>query len=184
MEAAMAKILKGPVPVKVPKYPYQAQALRDELTKYESAGKIRLSRFQFWKRTPGPIERQVGLLKAKVEALENEFLEGFLCPISEAEMWECRAYYTAMRLHIRRVFKWNDDISDTMRKDQETAVDLVCDSAFVARQILCSLKRKVGEGFERILTEQELTQIDPRVFSGLYEIYAKEFLLTEDEKKN
>ena len=94
-EKAMRKLSRESAPAKVLRAPYQLAQARMAIERFEAAKNIKTeSRVRsFFRRNRGadaPLDIQLKALKIREEALANDFIEGTLTPLTEAETWEVR----------------------------------------------------------------------------------------------
>ncbi len=180
---ALAKLTKAPFTI--PRFPKQRTLLaqaRSELAKFEAGQKVSLKRLAFfssWRKTQGPIEKQVAAIKAQIASLEADCIEGVLVPLTEAEDLECRAHYVATLERLKETLK------EFSKQERETASELVSHTAYAAKFVQCSLKKSKKDGNGEWVRALESTQgIDPSVIKDIHGLYVAAFVLSQAEKKN
>jgi len=184
---SMGKLLKVSYPVTVMKFKYQILEMEEEIKHLSHAKKIPIRKrlIPLFQATPVilPIEKRIDQLKLVILELGKEKIDGVITPLTEADIWECRCHYTAMRLHLKK--SQHDTLTADANQSFEQALEICCNAVLLAKQIECFMKKKEKEGdnWVRLLTYEQTSKLDPRILAELYNIYNQEFVLTDEQIK-
>jgi hypothetical protein len=194
--AGMEKLMRRGKPVRVLRRISalsRARATLDTMKQVSNEGRGILARFKAI--LPGvkqdqPYEKQVVQAQALVDQLENDWIEGVLTPLTEAEAWAVRAHYTHLSLYLTRQLTQEGNTPEKVAANAAATetVDILGNQAWMAKWVGYSLKRTPEDG-RRTATEPYWPEaiipadLDPMVIGQLFSIYHEAFTPTEAELK-
>ena len=190
--AGMEKLMRRSKPVRVLRRISalsKARATLDTMKQVSGEGRGILARFRAM--LPGvqdeqPLEKQLAQAQALVDLLENDWIEGELTPLTEAEAWGVRAHFTHLSLFLKRQLTQEGNTPEKVaaNKAADETVEILGNQAWMAKWVGYSLKRKEGRSLEPYWPDAIIpADLDPMVIAQLFGIYHAAFTPTEDELK-
>lgn len=136
------------------------------------------------------IQGKLAEIKGQMDKLEDRKLHGILTPITVTENYECQAHYYAVRRQVEASFP-KENTTPAERKAQEEAINFTAYHALNAKKVELALKKAIEvdgqfvlrQPVQRLLTQKEARELDPRISMEIYEAYTQNFELTDDEIK-
>lgn len=183
----MAKLMKEKVEITVPRYQYQILDLKKEIESLSKSARVRTSKkvLAFWRKQENEvISKKLDFLRARLIEMEAEVINGYLTPLTELEMWDCRCVYARTRIFLKNS-QAVEELTPEARRASDEAIDLISNGALIAKQIECVLKKKekVAGQWVRYFTADEASKMDPRTLNELWLRYISEFELSSEEIK-
>jgi hypothetical protein len=186
-EKAMRKLSRESAPAKVLRAPYQLAQTRMAIERFEAAKNIKTeSRVRsFFRRNRGadaPLDIQLKALKIREEALANDFIEGTLTPLTEAETWEVRCEWGAIRAML---LAKEDAYEGEGKAIYHAEVEKVSSGIWIQKWVGIALKKKdkVDGRWERYAAPGQFGEVEPVAWDLLFSIYHETFNLTDAELK-
>lgn len=186
---AMRKLTRESTPVKLLKSPFQLSEIRAEIERFQEAKDIKLESgfMAFFRRKSDadlPIEDQIKVLKAREEFLASDWIDGTLTPLSEAEKWEVRCEWGAIRktlLEKELQYAEGSQARIAYHDEVEKASSGIWISKWVG--IALKLKDRVEGKWVRCFPTGDLSAIEPVTLNYIFNIYHENFSLSDDELK-
>lgn len=187
IDKAFRKLSRESAPAKVLRAPFQLAQTRAEIERFESAKKKRIESrmmaFLHRKSTAdAPLALQLQALKIREEALANDFIEGTLTPLTEAENWEVRCEWAAIK---KTLLEHELELQGAAREAYHAETEKASTGIWIQKWVAIALKKKeqVNGKWERYAGPGELNDVEPVTLNYLFNLYHEAFNLTDDELK-
>lgn len=185
--AGMRKLTRESAPVKILKAPFQLAQVRAEIERFSDAKKIKLENrvMAFFHRNSKadlPLDIQIQALRMREEKLSSDWIDGVLTPLTEAETWEVRCEWGAIRKTLlERELEYDGEAKAAYHKEVEEAST----SIYVSKWVGIALKQKdqVDNKWVRYSKLGTFGQIEPDALNYLFNFYHESFTLTDDDLK-
>lgn len=182
---AFKKLTRESAPVKVLRAPFQLAQCIAELDRFEKAKGVKTENFvkRFLSRRSTadlPIDVQIQALKIRKQALENDYVEGVVTPLTEAETWEVKCEWGAIRATLlERELELTGPAKDAYHKEVEKASTGI----WVQKWVGIALKKKDKEKdrWVRWAKPGDFENVEPVALDLIFNIYHENFSLTDDE---
>lgn len=184
IDQAMRKLSRESAPVKVLRAPYQLAQTRNEIERLQDAKRVktesRMMAFLHRKTTAdAPIDIKIQALKIREEALANDFIEGTLTPLTEADTWEVRCEWGAIR---KTLLERELELQGSAKDAYHAEVEKAASGIWIQKWVGIALKKKeqVNGKWERY---GSTTEAEPVALDYIFNIYHETFNLTDAELK-
>lgn len=188
--AAMQKMTRNEFPVKILRTPHQLDRVREDLAECRASmqyGEKRTFTSLFLRRRLSvagsiPLKDKIQALEMLEKKLSTEFIEGFLTPLKEAEVWEVRVHYAAILKALRGQLETLEGEAKAAVSDQ---IDQAMNTIWACKWVEFALKKseKVNGVYVRYFSPGELVHLDPTLVNYLFIKYQDAFVLGEEELK-
>lgn len=186
-DPAFRKLSRESAPAKVLRAPYQLAQTRDELERFKDAKSIKVeSKVMafFHRRSTAdlPIETKIKALQIREEQLAKDFIEGTLTPLTEAETWEVRCEWGAIRATL---LERELELKGDAKAAYHAQVEKASSGIWIQKWVGIALKKKdqVEGRWVRWGKPDDFAEVEPASLDFLFNLYHEAFSLTDAELK-
>lgn len=187
VDKAFRKLSRESAPAKVLRAPYQLAQTRAELERFKTAKGIKtesrvMAFFHRGSAADAPIEIKIEALKLREAQLAQDFIEGTLTPLTEAETWEVRCEWGAIR---KTLLERELELQGPAKEAYHAEVEKASSGIWIQKWIGIALKKKeqVNGKWERWGKPDAFAEVEPVALDFLFNLYHENFNLTDDELK-